>query len=108
MSKEITQHTTMSKAVITSCNGCIFNSEIGLYNDPACIHPLNNGHFLNSIGSYIEEVHFTSESTGKIYVTYDLVIPKTCPLRKVEEIDIGCKIEVKLDEDLFEENFSEL
>lgn len=97
----------MSKA-ITSCNGCIFANEIGLYNDPACIHPLNDGHFLNAIGSYIEEAQYTSKSTKILYNIYDLVIPRTCPLRKVKEINIGCKIEINLDKDLFEENFSEL
>ena len=94
---------------IYSCESCPFNVPGGEY-DGYCKHPLApNDNCQKSIyyDFNIEEENIPKTNTtdwGRYHFETN-AIPVWCPLRNLKSINIGVKIKVDLDKQLFEENF---
>lgn len=94
---------------ITRCGTCPFNNSNGEYGD-TCNHPLNNNFNLESPDDYpnpIEKIS-TEETSWGFYHDETCMIPKTCPLRNINKINLGnFEMSINLDNRLFEENFKD-
>ncbi len=97
---------------IKCCEDCPMNVPGGEYSG-YCNHPSaptgSDGEqkiIYYDFGIKQEELPIDSE-TGKKYHFETNANPPWCPLRQLKSIDIGVKIEVELDKNLFEENFLE-
>jgi hypothetical protein len=103
----------MHNSEITCCENCPFNVPGGEY-DGYCNHPLapNENSFDNNQKSICYDLGVSKENMPKTNKTswgtyhYDTnAIPTWCPLRDLKTIDIGVKVSINLDNQLYEENF---
>ena len=94
---------------IYSCESCPFNVPGGEY-EGYCNHPTKGREneqksIFYDFNVAIDDMPKTNTTNWGKYHFETNAIPTWCPLRNVSTINIGVEMKVKLDQQLFEENF---